>query len=241
MSKCATCPKFLSGVCSGKPQPVARALATQVQDLRRDKREGDISSTFTTFSGRKPEPLPPRFRDLKVNLTSGFEEAIQKSWDKLIETLKVKTEEVATQREKVGELAGTLLTLQMIPIADFKDVAAGTVPAETEAAVRRTGVMVVRNVMPEKEVNGLLSDAREYFAANPFRGFPSDEAQKVNAVKPVDDTYVRWCTSPTGVTLKYALVHTRTCSPHSGTCCVTTTLQPNSEVCTMFAFEDANL
>jgi hypothetical protein len=71
---------------------------------RREKQEGDISSTFTTFSGRKAEPLPPRFRELKRNLTTGFEEKIQRSWDELVEVLKVRTEEVATQREKVSGL-----------------------------------------------------------------------------------------------------------------------------------------
>lgn len=70
--------------------------------VRGKKRDGDISSTFTTFSGRKPEPLPARFLDLKRNLTAGFEEQIQNSWDDLVEELKKRTEEVATQREKVS-------------------------------------------------------------------------------------------------------------------------------------------
>lgn len=222
-SKCATCPKFLSGACAGKPQPVpqpaARRMATQA-NLRRDKREGDISSTFTTFSGRKPAPLPPRFRDLKINLTTGFEEAIQKSWDELVETLKVKTEEVATKREKVSQPAKTypneLGLHQMIPVTDFKDVAAGAVPAETEAAMRRTGVMVVRNVMPDKEVEELLADVREYFAANPFRGFPSDEAKKVSKTEEVK-AYTRSCTNRTGAALKCTLARTPTCSPRSAT------------------------
>jgi 3-deoxy-D-manno-octulosonate 8-phosphate phosphatase KdsC-like HAD superfamily phosphatase len=73
---------------------------------RHNKEEGDISSTFTTFSGRKAEPLPSRFKDLKHRLVAGFEEDIQKSWDDLVKDLKVRTEEVATQREKVGGYAG---------------------------------------------------------------------------------------------------------------------------------------
>ena len=71
--------------------------------LRNDAniQEGDISSVFSTFSGRKSAPLSNHFRELKRNLTTGFEEEIQRSWDDLVETLKVRTEEVASKRESV--------------------------------------------------------------------------------------------------------------------------------------------
>jgi hypothetical protein len=98
--KCANCPSFRAGKCTGAAK---RLLATEASPLtRKDKREGDISSVFSTFSGRKSPPLPERFRDLKRNLTTGFEEQIQKSWDDLVQTLKVRTEEVASKRESVG-------------------------------------------------------------------------------------------------------------------------------------------
>jgi hypothetical protein len=78
------------------------ATETSAPQVRTKKQEGDISSVFTTFSGRQATPLPARFMDLKRNLTAGFEQQIQKSWDDLVEELKVRTEEVATKREKVG-------------------------------------------------------------------------------------------------------------------------------------------
>lgn len=68
---------------------------------RRMKREGDISDAFTAFSKKKSPPLPNRYRILKQNLTRGKEEALQKSWDDLVEVLKERTEEVAVKREKV--------------------------------------------------------------------------------------------------------------------------------------------
>lgn len=78
-------------------------MATEASPItRKDKKEGDISSVFSTFSGRKNNPLPERFRDVKRNLTVGFEEEIQKSWDELVETLKIRTEEVASKRESVS-------------------------------------------------------------------------------------------------------------------------------------------
>lgn len=113
--KCATCPAFLAGKCKGNlTRTLGRRLATEapVSTQRRiDKREGDISSAFTTFSGKKAVPLPPRFRELKQLIVSGNEEAIQKSWDDLVEVLKIKTEEVATQREKVHIFPAILLGL----------------------------------------------------------------------------------------------------------------------------------
>lgn len=97
--KCLRCPAFQAGKCSGTTK---RPLKTDATPLtRKDKQEGDISSVFSTFSGRKSAPLPDRFRNLKRNLTVGFEEEIQKSWDELVEVLKVRTEEVATKREAV--------------------------------------------------------------------------------------------------------------------------------------------
>lgn len=101
--KCLTCPSFLRGACQGMKAPV-RCLATEIPLDRRGKREGNISHAFTSFSGKKAAPLPERYRLLKKNLTAGREEALQKSWDDLVEVLKERTEEVATKRERVSIL-----------------------------------------------------------------------------------------------------------------------------------------
>ncbi|KAE8165217.1 hypothetical protein BDV40DRAFT_286442 [Aspergillus tamarii] len=164
-SKCFQCPTFRAGRCSGTTK---RLLATDAAPLtRKDKKEGDISSVFSTFSGRKIPPLPERFRDLKRNLTSGFEGQIQQSWDELVEVLKVRTEEVASKRESI------------IPQLNYSDIRTGSVPPETVAAIRRTGVAVIRGVVPKEEAEGLLSDVRRYFAAHHFTGFPSDADKKI--------------------------------------------------------------
>ncbi|KAK0118605.1 hypothetical protein ONS96_011696 [Cadophora gregata f. sp. sojae] len=150
------------------PLPAKRRLATEATPLtRKDKQEGDISSSFTTFSGRKAEPLPERFRDLKHKITVGFEEQIQKSWDDLVEVLKVRTEEVATKRESI------------IPQIKFTDIRDGTVPSASIDAIRRTGVAVIRGVMPENVTQSLLSDVRQYLSAHKFKGFQSNADEKV--------------------------------------------------------------
>lgn len=118
-SKCFQCSTFRAGRCSGTAK---RLLATDAAPLtRKDKKEGDISSVFSTFSGRKIPPLPERFRELKRNLTTGFEEQIQKSWDELVEVLKVRTEEVASKRESVclWYLTNYLATGHMLKVADY--------------------------------------------------------------------------------------------------------------------------
>ncbi|KAJ5593679.1 hypothetical protein N7537_010583 [Penicillium hordei] len=163
--QCVKCPTFLAGRCPGTAK---RLLATEASPLtRKEKQEGDISSVFSTFSGRKSAPLPDRFRELKRNLTMGFEEDIQKSWDELVETLKIRTEEVASKRESI------------IPQLKFSDIQAGNVSAASVEAIRRTGVAVIRGVVPTDVAEGLLSDVRQYFDAHPFKGFPSDNEKKV--------------------------------------------------------------
>ncbi|KAJ4242824.1 hypothetical protein NW757_011719 [Fusarium falciforme] len=150
-----------------------RRMATEaVVFSRKDKKEGDISSVFTSFSGRKAEPLPERFRDLKANLTAGFEEQIQKSWDDLVEVLKVRTEEVAKKRESI------------IPQIQFSDIQTNNVSSASIDAVRRTGVAVIRGVVPKDTTEALLSDVRQYFSKHAFKGFPSDAVQKVGDVLP---------------------------------------------------------
>ncbi|CAG8093103.1 unnamed protein product [Penicillium salamii] len=163
--KCLRCPTFQAGKCSAATK---RPLKTDATPLtRKDKQEGDISSVFSTFSGRKSPPLPDRFRDLKRNLTVGFEEEIQKSWDELVEVLKIRTEEVATKRESI------------IPQLNFADIQAGNVSAANKEAIRRTGVAVIRGVVPQKNAEALLADVRKYFERHPFKGFPADAANKV--------------------------------------------------------------
>ncbi|KAI2823512.1 hypothetical protein CBS115989_1494 [Aspergillus niger] len=163
--KCLNCPTFRAGKCAGTAK---RLVATDTSPItRKDKKEGDISSVFTSFSGRKSAPLPEQFRDLKRNLTTGFEDQIQKSWDELVEVLKVRTEEVATKRENI------------IPQLNFSDIRAGNVSPADIAAIRRTGVAVVRGVVDKDVTEKLLSDVRQYLTSRPFKGFPSTSDKKV--------------------------------------------------------------
>jgi len=51
-------------------------------------------------------------------------------------------------------------------------------PADVEA-IRRTGVAVIKGVVPTGVAEGLLSDVRQYFDEHSFKGFPSGAEKKV--------------------------------------------------------------
>ena len=68
---------------------------------------------------------------------------------------------------------------QTIPQVNFLDIAGGTVPRDTVDAIRRTGVAVVRGVVPKDVAKALLDDVRDYFSKHDFKGFPADAKEKV--------------------------------------------------------------
>lgn len=69
------------------PKTLARKAST-VASPSTTKPAGDISSVFPSLSGKKAEPLPNRFKDLKAQLARGQEQAISDSWIRLLDTLR---------------------------------------------------------------------------------------------------------------------------------------------------------
>jgi Protein of unknown function (DUF1479) len=65
------------------------------------KPSGDISAVFPSLSGKKPEPLPDRFRDLKLQHVEGKEEAMKRSWRRLLASLKGEVEEIKVKGSEV--------------------------------------------------------------------------------------------------------------------------------------------
>ena len=72
-----------------------RAASTLTKDV------GDISSVFPSLSGKKPDPLPPRFSDLKKSLIKGNEDAVVASWQRLTMSLRREIEELKAERSNV--------------------------------------------------------------------------------------------------------------------------------------------
>lgn len=133
-----------------KPSPpVLRRCMTSLAS----KKEGDISDAFMSMSGAKREPLPDRYRQLKVKLLQGREDKIVQSWNKLLRELKRDNEIVAKKGPGV------------VPQIEFKDLERSSDALREE--VRKRGVVVVRGVVPEGEARAYKAEVEEYVARNP--------------------------------------------------------------------------
>ena len=131
-----------------------RSLATIAS-----KKEGDISSVFVSLSGAKPEPLPPRFADLKRQLITGHEDKLQDSWNRLLRILAEETKEIGA----LGSAA--------VPEIQFKDIDRPS--SQFESDHRKRGVAIFRNVVSEQQALDWKESIQAYVRQNPFtKAFP---------------------------------------------------------------------
>lgn len=117
------------------------------------KKEGDISSVFVSLSGAAREPLPDRFRALKRELVAGHEDAVVRSWGRLLRALRAENE--AVERGGPG----------VIPSVEFGDLEADV--ARLKGEIRKRGAAVVRGVVDEKEARSYKEEVEEYVRKNP--------------------------------------------------------------------------
>ncbi|KAF5700651.1 DUF1479 domain-containing protein [Fusarium mundagurra] len=147
-----------------KPSPPVPVLRRCMTSLASAKKEGDISDAFTSLSGAQREPLPDRYRQLKLRLLQGREDRIVESWKKLLRELKRENEIVARKGPGV------------IPQIEFKDLERRDDALRGE--VKKRGVVVVRGVVPEGEARAYKAEVEEYVARNPStRAFPPHDPQ----------------------------------------------------------------
>jgi|SRR5277367_1581207 len=66
------------------------------------KKAGDISSIFSSLSGKRSDPLPARYSELKKRRIAGKEDAVSRSWHRLLDSLKQEIAEVKREGNKVG-------------------------------------------------------------------------------------------------------------------------------------------
>ncbi|KAK4452001.1 DUF1479-domain-containing protein [Podospora aff. communis PSN243] len=130
------------------------------------KREGDISDSFASLSGKKSEPLPDRFRRLKLELAAGKEQAITASWKRLLAALRRENEVVARRVSSV------------VPEVEFANIHNDLHKKAVD--IRKRGVAVVRGVIPEDEARSYKFEIEEYVRLNPqTRGFPPENPQVI--------------------------------------------------------------
>lgn len=78
-----------------------RGVSTAAQSTRP---AGDISSVFPSLSGKKADPLPQRFSDLKLHYLRQCQDVIQKSWLRLLPSLRDEVEEVKARGTSVRNI-----------------------------------------------------------------------------------------------------------------------------------------
>ncbi|RYP28798.1 hypothetical protein DL767_007057 [Monosporascus sp. MG133] len=140
------------------------AAVAQTQLRIPAKREGDISDSFISLSGTERLPLPSRFLDLKKALTAGHEHRVVDSWKRLLDTLQAENQTIARDGPMI------------IPNIDFHELDRDLAKLGTE--IKKRGVAVVRNVVPEKEARAYKDEIDEYVRQNPStRGFPQNNPQ----------------------------------------------------------------
>ncbi|KAI1437365.1 DUF1479 domain protein [Xylaria sp. CBS 124048] len=128
------------------------------------KREGDISDSFVSLSGKTQPPLPVRFLDLKRSLVAGHEDRVIASWRRLLAELEEENGIIAKHGSNV------------IPCLEYSNLDEDV--ARLRSEVQKTGVAVVRGVIPEEEARAYKFEIEEYVGRNPStRAFPQDNPQ----------------------------------------------------------------
>lgn len=128
------------------------------------KEAGDISSVFPSLSGKKAPRLPSRYSDLKKQRLRGKETEVQKSWHRLLSSLRAEIAEVKQYGNRV------------VADVEFTDVQNGAVPQSFLDSIRHRGVGIIRNVLPRAYALELKQKALEYIEANneKVKAFPPD-------------------------------------------------------------------
>ncbi|KAI5208756.1 DUF1479-domain-containing protein [Aureobasidium subglaciale] len=128
------------------------------------KKPGEISDAFASVSGLMQKSLEPRFATLKSDLIAGKEDALEKSFHRLLEAL----------REEIAVIKA--LGSKVIPEIDFRDIKDSSSVFSTE--YKKRGAAIIRNVIPPVEAMEMKEELQKYIAANPqTKAFPKDNPQ----------------------------------------------------------------
>ena len=110
----------------------------------------DDDSPVLTFWGPDPVPLPSRFARIKRNLIAGHEEALEKSWARLIRAIQAEVEHI----QELGA--------HLIPSIEYADMEDPAQTARFGADLRRYGVGVVRKAVPKCDADDMVKSTVDY-------------------------------------------------------------------------------
>jgi Gig2-like len=133
----------------------SNGISTPPPRKRIPKVEGDISSVFASLAGDKIDALPARFAELKREIIGEHGDAILASWKRLIPVVEAKVREANERGPSI------------FPEVQFTDVQNNNVDDDLIERIKRTGVCIIRNAIPQNETTEILADVRKYIKANP--------------------------------------------------------------------------
>ncbi|CAZ83532.1 unnamed protein product [Tuber melanosporum] len=139
------------------PTTATRLIATKTQS----KVGGDISSVFRSLSGIPPPPLSNRYAKLKSRFTSGRRRILAEPWERLLLDL----EKAIAVVKRYG--------IDIIPQVQYKDLAC--LSKEEIAEIKKRGVVVVRNVIPDEEALAMKKSLKDHIKRYQWtKAFPAD-------------------------------------------------------------------
>lgn len=119
------------------------------------KVEGDISLVFMSMTDGKNYSFPSRFGELKRTIIRKHRDAIIASWKRIVTAVEESVRDVSGQGPSI------------FPDVQFSDIQKNSIDDTTVERIKRTGVCIIRNVIPQSETTKILDDIREYIKANP--------------------------------------------------------------------------
>lgn len=133
-----------------------------------NRSEGSIANAFVSLSKGQVE-LPPRFAELKREITAGNGELILNSWHRLLRHIQLKT------IPRIAQFSSSA-----VPEVQFEDIKknGGGLPDQAKELLKDCGTIVVRSLVPEHMALQWKQSVRDYVHANPStKGFPADNIQ----------------------------------------------------------------
>ncbi|ODM95117.1 hypothetical protein Ocin01_11564 [Orchesella cincta] len=128
-------------------------------------------SILSAFKSDKDEELPEKYLSLKQELlnTNNLKDKLANSWTRLVKEIENETKEI----KRLGP--------NVIPQVEFSDISknGGTFPQNIAEEVRKRGMVVIRNVVPQDEALEYKEKVKEYIQNHKgeIAGFPDDDPQ----------------------------------------------------------------
>jgi hypothetical protein len=153
-------------MASGLPTPPHHEATQVAMTPSANRAEGSFGNAFASLSSETNE-LPPRLKELKLQLIGNNEDAILASWQRLLEVIASST---IPRIKNLGQ--------KSIPSVEFSAIKDGRLREYSRAELKAAGVIIVRGIVTERQALGWKADVQAYIGDNPqTRGYPKDDIQ----------------------------------------------------------------